>query len=227
MNSPLPLRPPFKVFSLRKLITVITFACSTIGGMLAAERPPNIVFFFADDQTTSTLGCYGHPFVQTPHIDALAARGTRFSQAMVSHSICWVSRTTILSGLTGRSYGTPGQRDLARAEAVEEYTDLLRKVVSMPVSLESGMQRCLKAFRQRIILMSTDPSAAILFTRNSLMAPVTKPISLSITPSPSWGASSRSALCHQSVVQCLSCRRWRSPTGDRAVSLAPVRQRSL
>ena len=129
MNSPLPLRPPLKVSSLRKVITVITFACLTIGGMLAAERPPNIVFFFADDQTTSTLGCYGHPFVQTPHIDALAARGTRFSQAMVSHSICWVSRTTILSGLTGRSYGTPGQRDLARAEAVEElYPDLLRKV---------------------------------------------------------------------------------------------------
>jgi choline-sulfatase len=93
----------------------------------AAPQRPNIVFFFTDDQTTSTLGCYGHPFVQTPAIDGLAARGTRFANAFVSHSICWVSRTTILTGLTGRSYGTPGDPELARPEAVGTlYTDLLR-----------------------------------------------------------------------------------------------------
>lgn len=83
-----------------------------------ADEPPNIVFFFADDQTTSTLGCYGNEIVETPNIDSLARQGTRFRNAFVSHSICWVSRTTILTGLTGRSYGTPGERDLARPEAV-------------------------------------------------------------------------------------------------------------
>ena len=101
-------------------------ACSIRTGM-AADRP-NIVFFFADDQTISTLGCYGNDVVQTPNIDALAARGTRFSNSFVSHSICWVSRTSILSGLTGRGYGTPGNRDQARAEAVETlYSDILRE----------------------------------------------------------------------------------------------------
>ena len=89
---------------------------------------PNIVFFFADDQTTSTLACYGNKIIQTPNIDALAKRGTRFENAFVSHSICWVSRTTILSGLTGRSYGTPGSHDLARPEAVSTlYSDILRE----------------------------------------------------------------------------------------------------
>ena len=93
----------------------------------AAGERPNIVFFFTDDQTTSTLGCYGHPLVQTPNIDNLAERGTRFTNMFVSHSICWVSRTTILTGLTGRSYGTPGARDQARPEAVRElYSDILR-----------------------------------------------------------------------------------------------------
>ncbi|MEZ6063001.1 MAG: sulfatase-like hydrolase/transferase [Planctomycetaceae bacterium] len=93
----------------------------------AFERP-NIVFFFTDDQTTSTLGCYGNSVIRTPNIDALAARGTRFENAFVSHSICWVSRTTILTGLTGRSYGTPGNHDLARPEAVETlYSDILRQ----------------------------------------------------------------------------------------------------
>ena len=92
-----------------------------------ADERPNIVFFFTDDQTNSTLGCYGHPLVKTPNIDQLASKGTRFTQAFVSHSICWVSRTTILTGLTGRGYGTHGAHDQARPDAVETlYTDILR-----------------------------------------------------------------------------------------------------
>lgn len=92
-----------------------------------ADERPNIVFFFTDDQTNSTLGCYGHPLVKTPNIDQLASQGTRFTQAFVSHSICWVSRTTILTGLTGRGYGTHGAHDQARPDAVETlYTDILR-----------------------------------------------------------------------------------------------------
>ena len=56
----------------------------------AAERP-NIVFLLADDQSSRTLGCYGHPIVQTPHLDALAARGARFDNACVSlpSAIAW------------------------------------------------------------------------------------------------------------------------------------------
>lgn len=97
-------------------------SCQSIAG----ERP-NIVFFFADDQTTSTLGCYGNDVIQTPNLDTLARRGTRFTNAFVSHSICWVSRTTILTGLTGRSYGTPGDPELTRPDAVANlYSDLLR-----------------------------------------------------------------------------------------------------
>ncbi|MDA7922603.1 sulfatase-like hydrolase/transferase, partial [Verrucomicrobiales bacterium] len=99
------------------LVLIVTTA-------LQAEEPPNIVFFFTDDQTTSTIGCYGNPIVQTPNIDGLAERGVRFENAFVSHSICWVSRTTILSGLTGRTYGTPGNHEAARPEAVETlYSD--------------------------------------------------------------------------------------------------------
>ncbi len=97
-------------------------------GPVSADERPNIVFFFADDQTTSTIGCYGNPVIQTPNIDALAARGTRFENAYVSQAICWVSRTTILTGLTGRSYGTPANPELARPDAVETlYSDILRQ----------------------------------------------------------------------------------------------------
>ena len=98
-----------------------------LASSLRAETPPNIVFFFADDQTTSTLGCYGNEVVQTPNIDSLATRGTRFAESFVSHPICWISRTTILTGLTGRSFSTPDNPEQATPEAVGNlYPDILR-----------------------------------------------------------------------------------------------------
>lgn len=103
---------------------LLLLAASTAG---SAERP-NIVFFFVDDQTTSTLGCYGNRVVESPTIDGLAAHGVRFENAFVSQPICWVSRTSILTGLTGRSYGTPDDPELTRPDAAETlYSDLLRE----------------------------------------------------------------------------------------------------
>ena len=94
----------------------------------AESKKPNIILLFADDQTTSTLGCYGNPYIHNPNIDKLAQKGTRFKNAVVSHPICWASRTTILTGMTARGYRTPGKTDYARPETVETlYTDLLRQ----------------------------------------------------------------------------------------------------
>lgn len=106
------------------LLLVAFFGISSLTH--AAERP-NIVFFFTDDQTTSTIRCYGNPIVETPTLDGLAARGVRFENAFVSQAICWVSRTSILTGLTGRSYGTPDNPEQTRPDAAETlYSDLLR-----------------------------------------------------------------------------------------------------
>ena len=94
----------------------------------SSSPPPNIVFFLTDDQRNDTLGCAGHPIIQTPTIDSLAERGVRFSNMFVSHSICWVSRATILTGLTARSYGRDERRDWVREGAAQEtYPALLRQ----------------------------------------------------------------------------------------------------
>jgi len=111
-----------------KRLLATTSLLITLTACLRGDERPNIVFFFADDQTTSTLGCYGNEVVQTPNIDSLAEQGTLFRNAFVSQPICWVSRTTILSGLVGRSYGMPGNADQARPDAVETlYSDILRE----------------------------------------------------------------------------------------------------
>lgn len=91
-------------------------------------KRPNLVFFLTDDQRDDTLGCAGHPILQTPTIDGLAERGVRFRNMFVSHSICWVSRATILTGLTSRSFGTVERPDWVREDAaVDLYPELLRK----------------------------------------------------------------------------------------------------
>ena len=44
-------------------------------------NPTNLLFICSDQHARNALGCYGHPLVRTPHLDALAAAGTRFTTA--------------------------------------------------------------------------------------------------------------------------------------------------
>lgn len=62
-----------------------------------AERP-NIILFMPDQLRADALGCSGNALAKTPHIDALAARGTRFTQAYSQHSVCSPSRASMLTG---------------------------------------------------------------------------------------------------------------------------------
>jgi arylsulfatase A-like enzyme len=58
---------------------------------------PNIVVFVPDQLRADCVGAFGHPVVRT-NIDALAARGTRFTNAYVRHPVCSPSRASFLTG---------------------------------------------------------------------------------------------------------------------------------
>ncbi|MEM6776174.1 MAG: sulfatase [Planctomycetota bacterium] len=59
---------------------------------------PNVVLFLVDDLGWADLGCYGSEFHETPHIDALAAESTRFTNAYAACPVCSPTRASILTG---------------------------------------------------------------------------------------------------------------------------------
>ena len=70
--------------------------------------PRNILLLIADDLGLMT-GSYGDPKAHTPHIDRLAAEGTRFDHAFASTASCSGSRSTVYTGLHPPQSGQYGQ----------------------------------------------------------------------------------------------------------------------
>ncbi len=65
---------------------------------MGAEKKPNIIFIFIDDQGYYDLGCYGAGEIKTPRIDAMAKEGTRFTDYYAAAPICSPSRAGLLTG---------------------------------------------------------------------------------------------------------------------------------
>lgn len=112
---------------------VSPLALSGCGGTSSAkvrppgDRPrPNVVFILTDDQVAGQLGCEGHPFLKTPHLDRLAAEGARFANMFVTTSLCSPSRASFLSGLYAHSHGV-----------VNNFTDYPTDLPSFPRALQS------------------------------------------------------------------------------------------
>ena len=66
---------------------------------MSSEAPQqNVLFILSDEHNPKIAGCYGHAFVQTPNLDALAASGTRFKSAYCNSPICVPSRASLATG---------------------------------------------------------------------------------------------------------------------------------
>ncbi len=72
------------------------------GSRVFAAQPgprPNILFLMADQYRGDCLGCDGHPVIQTPNLDRLAAEGVRFAHAYSCTPTCTPARAALLTGL--------------------------------------------------------------------------------------------------------------------------------
>jgi N-acetylglucosamine-6-sulfatase len=76
------------------------------GAIAPATQPlPNLVVIYSDDHRYDLTGYAGHPFVETPSLDRLAAEGVVFENAFVTSSLCSPSRASLLTGMDVRRHG--------------------------------------------------------------------------------------------------------------------------
>src|SRR4051812_6474855 len=83
-------------------------ALTSIGRAATADRP-NILFILAED-IGPHLSCYGEPLVKTPRLDALAARGVRYTHAFTTAPVCSASRSALMTGMYQTTIGAHNHR---------------------------------------------------------------------------------------------------------------------
>lgn len=93
----LPLMKPLKFLSSRLLPVFWPALLAPALGFAAAPRTPNLVFIMADDLGYTDVACFGSKYYETPHIDRLAAQGTKFINHH-HHQNCTPTRAALMSG---------------------------------------------------------------------------------------------------------------------------------
>jgi len=89
-----------------------------------SNKKPNILFILSDDQGAWALGCAGNPEIHTPHLDALAARGTRLENFFCVSPVCSPARASLMTGDIPSRHGVHDY--LAGIETGPEAVDYLQ-----------------------------------------------------------------------------------------------------
>ncbi len=99
---------------LAQLVASALLSCAS----RCAQRAPNVVYVMADELGYYELSCMGHPHIQTPHLDKMAAQGMRLTQYLAGSSVCAPTRACLMTGkhsghtsVRSNGGGTPLRRD--------------------------------------------------------------------------------------------------------------------
>ncbi|MBI2688150.1 MAG: sulfatase-like hydrolase/transferase [Acidobacteria bacterium] len=77
-----------------------------VGGEAAEKPRPNILWISCEDSSPYAFSCYGDPLASTPNIDALAARGVRYTHCYSVAGVCAPTRSGIITGMYPASLGS-------------------------------------------------------------------------------------------------------------------------
>src|ERR1700741_1560540 len=92
----------------------------------AGPRPPNFLFFIADQLRFDHLGCYGNAIVRTPQIDATAKSGWVSDAFLVASPICMPNRATLMTGRMPSVHGVR-HNGIPLSLEVTTFVDFLRR----------------------------------------------------------------------------------------------------
>ena len=98
------------------LRTLAILLLAPLAALHAAEKTtaaskPNILLLITDQQTVGALSCAGNPYVKTPNLDRLAARGVRFEKSYCTFPLCCPSRATLFTSRMPHELGIFGNDD--------------------------------------------------------------------------------------------------------------------
>ena len=120
--------------SLTLLAALLLAPLATLHAADAPYKQPNLVIILTDDMGYADIGAYGCKDIPTPHIDRLAAEGTRFTNAYTVAPICVPSRMGLMSGRFPARFGVfdnpiPQQQDQICQIWMQQITlaDVLKK----------------------------------------------------------------------------------------------------
>lgn len=117
---------------MKYLLTLVTALAMMAGVAKAADAPPNIVFILSDDQAYTDYGFMGHPLIQTPNLDKLAARSAVFTRGYVPTALCRPSLATLATGRYSHQHkitGNDPSHDLAVPDS-PQYDALRERLIS-------------------------------------------------------------------------------------------------
>jgi choline-sulfatase len=101
-------------------------AVVAVGSCTRSEGPPSVLLVTVDTLRADRVGAYGAKDVRTPHLDALAARGVLFEEALASAPLTLPSHSTILSGLEPPRHGVRDNGTYVFPDSRETLATLLR-----------------------------------------------------------------------------------------------------
>jgi arylsulfatase len=85
---------------------------------LQGRRKPNVLIILTDQQRAGTLSADGHPYIETPNMDRIAARGTSFSNHFCATPQCSPSRAALLTGRYPHRAGVEGNMKTNRSDPI-------------------------------------------------------------------------------------------------------------
>ncbi len=142
-----------------KRLFLAYFACFAVSLPSGTEAAPNVVYIISDDQTYTDFGFMGNTLVETPHLDALAAKSALYVNGYVPTSVCRPSLVTLLTGLYPHQHGIyfnhppPGFAALTKSPEMtklrydalrEAAAGQIREIPTLPRLLAQTGYRCLQ-----------------------------------------------------------------------------------
>jgi arylsulfatase len=99
---------PLRRFPAFAALALAAVLAPTATRLAAAERLPNVVLIFTDDQGYGDVGVFGAKGYTTPHLDSLARDGVKFTNFHVAQAVCSASRAALLTGCYPNRIGIHG-----------------------------------------------------------------------------------------------------------------------